>query len=198
MKKYILFLSVLVLCVLIAACSASPGYKIDGTVKDASFEGKIVYLKDSYNRSKIYDSVQIAHGKFHFSDSTGIISPYMRLLSLPAHESGAYELPVVIENGHIRAEVGEIICTSGTALNDKLQDFLLGMDEFQDAMYKNKDFDEKRVMKHFSDFLEGHITTNADNIVGVYIYKVYQRLLTDESKQALMAKHAWLKEQVEK
>ena len=198
MKKYILFLSVLISCLLTTGCSVSSGCKIDGIVKDVSFEGKTVYLKDNYDRNKVYDSALVVKGKFQFVDSVNITSPYMRLLSLPAHESGAYELPVVMENGHITAVVGKIVCTSVTVLNDKLQDFLLSLDGFQEAIHKEKKFDEKRIMVHFSDFLKGHIITNADNIVGVYLYQIYQHLLTDEDRQSLLTDCGWLKEQVEK
>ena len=198
MKKYILFLPALIICLLIPACSAPSGCRIDGTVRDVSFEGKTVYLRDVYNRSVIYDSVQVVQGKFHFTDSMDIASPYMRLLSLPAHESGAYELPVVMENGHITAALGEIVCTSGTPLNDRLQDFLLGMDEFLDSMHKEKDWSEERMKARFSEFIEGHVTTNADNMAGVYIYRIYHRFLADEAGQSLLDKHPLLKEQVEK
>ena len=198
MKKIYFFLPVLISYILITACSVSPGYRIDGIVKDTSFEGKTVFLKDNYDRSKIYDSAQVIKGKFYFSDSANIASPYMRLLSLPAHESGSYELPIVIENGRITALVGENVCTSGTVLNDKLQDFLLGLDEFQDIIHEEKNFDEKRMMVRLSAFLKGYITTNANNIVGVYLYSIYQHLLTNEDKKMLLTDHVWLKEQVEK
>ena len=107
-------------------------------------------------------------------------------------------MPIVIENGRITALVGENVCTSGTVLNDKLQDFLLGLDEFQDIIHEEKNFDEKRMMVRLSAFLKGYITTNANNIVGVYLYSIYQHLLTNEDKQMLLTDHVWLKEQVEK
>ena len=43
-------------------------------------------------------------------------------------------LPVVTEKGVVKVVLGELVLTSGTDLNDKLQDFLLAVDRFSDEM----------------------------------------------------------------
>ena len=57
MKKHVLFLSVLILCmVVMAACSPSPGYRIYGMAKDSRFEGKTVYLTDMQSNATVLSS----------------------------------------------------------------------------------------------------------------------------------------------
>ena len=130
MKKHVLFLSVLILCmVVMAACSPSPGYRIYGMAKDSRFEGKTVYLTDMQSNAIRYDSTVVKNGKFGFADSVDVAVPYIRVLSVQIPDSiMPYCLPVVIENGNITALLGDRICTSGTGLNDRLQDFLLGLE----------------------------------------------------------------------
>ena len=200
MRKYILFLSVILLSVIImAACSPSPGYRINGIARAPQFEGKTVYLTDMQSNKIRYDSTVVQHGKFQFSDSLNVTVPYLRVLSIQIPDSiMPYCLPVVIENGNITAQLGDMICTSGTNLNDKLQDFLLGLDEFISSISGHSEWSADDVKSNFADYFIQHISVNADNIVGVYILKTYRSNISEDKLQSLLSKHSWLKEQVEK
>lgn len=44
-----------------------------------------------------------------------------------------YRLPVVIENGTIKASIADVVCTEGTMLNERMQDFLLAIDAYSAA-----------------------------------------------------------------
>ena len=80
------------------------------------------------------DSAEIIHGKFDFSDTGTIVSPVVKVLSIRASKSGLeYRLPVVIENGSIQAYISDVVCTGGTMLNERMQDFLMAVDEYSTA-----------------------------------------------------------------
>lgn len=200
MKKNILFLPALILCVLLAgACSPERGYRINGFAEASGFEGRTVYLTDMQSNGIRYDSAVVQNGRFLFSDSVEVTRPYIRVLSIQIPDSiMPYCLPVVIENGQITAQLGNLVCTSGTNLNDKLQDFLWGMDQFISSISKHREWSADDVKSNFADYFVEHISANADNVVGVYIYKVYHSNISEEKRQLLLEKHPWLKEQVEK
>lgn len=200
MKKNILFLPVLILCMLLAvACSPECGYRINGFAEASRFEGRTVYLTDMQSNSIRYDSTVVRNGKFLFSDSADVAHPYIRVLSVQIPDSiMPYCLPVVIENGQITARLGDLVCTSGTNLNDKLQDFLLGMDQFISSISKHREWSAEDVKSNFADYFVEHISANADNVVGVYIYEVYHSNIPEEKRHLLLENHPWLKGQVEK
>lgn len=200
MKNYILFLPVLILyAAMTVACSPLHGYQINGIATALQFDGKTVYLTDMQSNKIRYDSTVIKNGQFRFADSLNVAVPYIRILSVQIPDSiMPYCLPVVIENGNITAQLGNMVCTSGTDLNDRLQDFLLGMDEFISSISKHPEWNADNVRTNFSDYFIQHILANADNIVGVYILKVYRSNIPEDKLNSLLSKHAWLKEQVEK
>lgn len=199
MKKYILFLPVFILCIFLTGCSPSPGYRINGMAQSPNFEGKTVYLTDMQSNSVRYDSAIVKNGKFEFADSLEVIEPYIRILAIQIPDSiMPYCLPVVIENGNITALLGDRICTSGTRLNDSLQDFLLGLDEFISSISRHSEWSADDVKSNFADYFIQHIEVNANNIVGVYIFKTYRSNIPEDKCRLLLSKHTWLKEQVEK
>ena len=117
------FIGVLVL----GACSQIKGYRIDGSAPLPEFEGKMVYMKDVSTDAPV-DSARIINGKFAFADTTKIENPVIKILSIHASKMGLeYRLPVVIENGTIKASIADVVCTEGTMLNERMQDFLLAM-----------------------------------------------------------------------
>ncbi|MCS2306693.1 DUF4369 domain-containing protein [Bacteroides thetaiotaomicron] len=58
------------------------------------------------------DSARIINGKFAFADTTKIENPVIKILSIHASKIGLeYRLPVVIENGTIKASIADVVCT---------------------------------------------------------------------------------------
>ena len=201
MKKYISSLPFIIILTVVAACSfhSVPGYEINGTTWDKSLEGKTIYLKDPYDNAKVYDSVKVVSGKFAFADTAHVKEPYIRILSAHTDVLGLeYHLPVVIENGTVSAVVGDIVCISGTGLNDRLQDFLLGITKLSSSIEEETEWTPEKIKSEFSALLEGFISTNADNVVGVYIYKAYSSSLSESARQSIPEKFPWIKEQLEK
>ena len=161
MNRYVKLLSFLPGICLIAACAGHQikGYEINGSAPLPEFEGKMVYMKDASSGQPI-DSAEIIHGKF---------------ASIRASKSGLeYRLPVVIENGSIQADISDVVCTGGTMLNERMQDFLMAVDEYSTAC-ENKQTEQ--IKSGFADLLKKYIEINDDNAIGEYIRTAYRSSL---------------------
>ena len=165
----------------VCACTSVPkGCTIEGTVKDKNYEGKQVYLRHALT-PETYDSTIVKNGTFRFT--LGETSPEVSLLVLKASSDDLFPvtLPVVTEKGVVKVVLGELVLTSGTDLNDRLQDFLLAVDRFGDEM-AGKGESHGKIKKDFSVLLESSILQNKDNEVGVYIFRSYGSRLSPEQK----------------
>ena len=185
MRKRTCFLpqagALLMLVLTVCACTSAPkGCTIEGKVRDGSYEGKQVYLQHTLTR-ETYDSTAVKDGAFRFT--LGEASPEVSLLVLKASCDDLFPitLPVVTEKGVVKVVLGELVLTSGTDLNDKLQDFLLAVDRFSDEM-AGKGENHRKIKKDFSNLLESSILQNKDNEVGVYIFRSYGSRLSPEQK----------------
>lgn len=176
MNRYVKLLSFLPGICLIVACTGHQmkGYEINGSVPLPEFEEKMVYMKDVSSAQPL-DSAEIIHGKFAFSDTVTIVSPVVKVLSICASKSGLeYRLPVVIENGSIQADISDVVCTGGTMLNERMQDFLMAVDEYSTAC-ENKQTEQ--IKSGFTDLLKKYIEINDDNAIGEYIRTAYRSSL---------------------
>lgn len=171
----------LIVVLSLCTCTSVPkGCTIEGTVKDKSYEGKQVYLRHTLT-PETYDSTIVKNGTFRFT--LGETSPEVSLLVLKASSDDLFPvtLPVVTEKGVVKVVLGELVLTSGTDLNDRLQDFLLAVDRFSDEM-AGKGESHGKIKKDFSVLLESSILQNKDNEVGVYIFRSYGSRLSPEQK----------------
>ena len=171
----------LIVVLSLCACTSVPkGCTIEGTVKDKNYEGKQVYLRHALT-PETYDSTIVKNGTFRFT--LGETSPEVSLLVLKASSDDLFPvtLPVVTEKGVVKVVLGELVLTSGTDLNDRLQDFLLAVDRFGDEM-AGKGESHGKIKKDFSVLLESSILQNKDNEVGVYIFRSYGSRLSPEQK----------------
>ena len=112
-------------------CSQRMHHRRDG--KGQKLRGKQVYLRHALT-PETYDSTIVKNGTFRFT--LGETSPEVSLLVLKASSDDLFPvtLPVVTEKGVVKVVLGELVLTSGTDLNDRLQDFLLAVDRFGDEM----------------------------------------------------------------
>ena len=171
----------LIVVLSLCACTSVPkGCTIEGTVKDKNYEGKQVYLRHALT-PETHDSTIVKNGTFRFT--LGETSPEVSLLVLKASSDDLFPvtLPVVTEKGVVKVVLGELVLTSGTDLNDRLQDFLLAVDRFGDEM-AGKGESHGKIKKDFSVLLESSILQNKDNEVGVYIFRSYGSRLSPEQK----------------
>jgi len=81
---------------------------------------------------------------------------------------------VVIENGTIKASIADVVCTEGTMLNERMQDFLLAIDAYSAAC---TDKPVEQIQSGFSELLKRYIEMNNDNVIGTYIQTAYQSSL---------------------
>ena len=164
----------------LASCSSTPGCRVDGTVRDKAYDGKTVYLCETYGQT-VVDSTLVSHSSFSF-DLNGLAQDvYLLKLKVTPDDLFPITLPVVAETGRIRVAIGEIVYTSGTPLNDVTQDFLLAVDRYSDNMQKmRQEKTPEELRAGFSELLEGFILQNKDNCIGPYICRSYSTRLTPE------------------
>ena len=112
---------------------------------------------------------------YEINGSTPLPEFEVKVLSIRANKSGLeYRLPVVIENGSIQAYISDVVCTGGTMLNERMQDFLMAVDEYSTAC-ENKQTEQ--IKSGFADLLKKYIEINDDNAVGEYIRTAYRSSL---------------------
>ena len=177
----------LVLVTLLSSCSPSPeGCVIEGVVRDKAYEGGTVRLCNPYTAAAS-DSASVRDGKFSFKPGEGTSN--VRLLVLKASDDDLFPitLPVVTENGRIQVVLGETVFTSGTPLNDRMQDFLLAVDRFSDKM-SGSGKEAVEIRTDFAKLLEASILQNLDNRVGVYIFRAYSSRLSPECRAGILEK----------
>ena len=121
------------LAVCLTSCSSTPGCRVDGTVRDKAYDGKTVYLCETYGQT-VVDSTLVSHSSFRFNLDGLAQDVYLLKLKVTPDDLFPITLPVVAEKGRIRVALGEIVYTSGTPLNDVTQDFLLAVDRYSDNM----------------------------------------------------------------
>lgn len=170
-----LFVLFIILALAEIACSSPQGYRIEGRAM-TELEGRTVYLKDAYT-DKAQDSTKVVNGKFTFSNTTEVTEPEIKILSVRAHGFGfEYRLPVVLENGNIKASLATLVCTGGTPLNERMQDFLMAVDEYSTTCAKQP---TEQIKKGFADLLRKYIGLNRDNVISRYISTSYRTALEE-------------------
>ena len=177
------------LCLLLCACGGNNAGKTDGLTGKVTlpeYEGKQVYLETTLGDSQKVDSAVVKNGKFTFTFSDSIPQVYTLVLGTSANDQYPITLPVVSEKGSISVVMGKLVLTSGTPLNDNLQDFLLAVSNFTDKAMKQEKPDMQQVKADFSKLVEGAIMQNIKTPVGIYIYKNYSKNLTDEQAAKIL------------
>jgi len=177
----------------LAACASkvdSRGWcDINGSVSNTerdTYEGLKVYLTtpstspvllsgDQSAQAGVIDSCEVSDGRFRFALVDSSKSRVLQLV-LPAHQLDSFPstLPVVIEHGVVSVRMGSSVSTGGTALNDKLQDFLLARSNLFDAVTTDTTGNAlSRFAGEFSKLLLTTLNQNKDNVLGEYIYQQY-------------------------
>ena len=103
------------LAVSLTSCSSGTVCRIDGTVRDKAYDGKTVYLCETYGHTAV-DSTMVSHSSFRFNLDGLAQDVYLLKLKATPDDLFPITLPVVTEKGRIRVALGEIVYTSGTPL----------------------------------------------------------------------------------
>ena len=184
-------LSVLFSIVLFCSCGGGNTAAVEGLTGKVTmdgYEGRYVYLESTGAGSMKVDSALVTDGKFALTFNDSVPQVYRLVLSASESDQYPITLPVVSEKGAVKVSMGELVLTSGTPLNDELQDFLLAVSNFTDKAMKQEKLDLQQVKDDFAKLVEGAVMKNIATPVGIYIYRTYGDKLTSEQKEAIIAR----------
>lgn len=118
MKKTVLFL---ILATFFVACQQNKQYTINGTVADANFNGKNVYVQDTAMTT--IDTAVIENGAFSFKGEADSTVLRFILLDESVQATAANRIPVLIEPGNtIEVKFDSVITVTGSPVNDAYTD----------------------------------------------------------------------------
>lgn len=188
MKKYILLLPLVIIAMGLAACSGTSS-KSECTIKGflSLQEYKKVYLID--NAGIRIDSCEVKDGRFYLEKKNNIGEPYVAIIHMTAEQDSTDQLdmPVAIEKGIVKVELGEYIKLSGTPLNARIKEFLDALQHCKDGVGTKQRITPEDIDKVFSEFYKQQILSNKDNAVGKYIYQNYGIHLNADDKAQVKA-----------
>ena len=190
MMNFTKYICVSLLAVILSACGGSNTAKegLFGKVTMEGYEGKQVYLETTVGTPTKVDSALVENGKFTLTFTDATPQVYRLVLGKSADDMYPITLPVVSEKGHISVVMGELVLTSGTPLNDNLQDFLLAVSNFTDKAMKQEKLDMNQIKADYAKLVEGAVMQNIKTPVGAYIYRMYSDQLSDEQQALIMSR----------
>ena len=190
MMNFTKYICVSLLAVILSACGGSNTAKegLFGKVTMEGYEGKQVYLETTVGTPTKVDSALVENGKFTLTFADATPQVYRLVLGKSADDMYPITLPVVSEKGHISVVMGELVLTSGTPLNDNLQDFLLAVSNFTDKAMKQEKLDMNQIKADYAKLVEGAVMQNIKTPVGAYIYRIYSNQLSDEQQALIMSR----------
>jgi len=200
MKRLKCILSVLFAVVVFCSCggggSTAATEGLTGRVTLDGYEGRKVYLETTGANALKVDSATVAEGRFALTFNDSVPQVYRLVLTASDDDQFPITLPVVSEKGHVQVVMGELVLTSGTPLNDTLQDFLLAVsnftekavDGFKQQLMKDEKPGLQQVRDDFAKLVEGAVMKNIDTPVGAYIYRTYSHNLTPEQKESIVSR----------
>ena len=192
MKRLKCILSVLFAVVVLSSCggggSTAATEGLTGRVTLDGYEGRKVYLETTGANALKVDSATVAEGRFALTFNDSVPQVYRLVLTASDDDLFPITLPVVSEKGHVQVVMGELVLTSGTPLNDTLQDFLLAVSNFTDKAMQQEKPDMQQVKADFAKLVEGAVMKNIGTPVGAYIYRTYSDKLTPEQKESIVSR----------
>jgi len=187
---------------ILTGCNTSDVFRINGSMKDASYDGEYIYLVPLENSSiKRTDSTLIANGIFQFKGSAEAPEIYI-VRARPLLRLTLQELLVVKEPGVLILNIGNNSSTGGTALNDSLQKWkekkmmsdslyyqLLGQYKAVDKTLQSQIKQKADSLNTATlDFNYLFVRNNIDNVVGKFVNKVMGNSFSPEQQKNLNLK----------
>ena len=155
---------------IMAACSNAPkdSYILEGKITNPKLEGRTVYVIDTEKGDTRYDSAKVTNGVFQFTGKQD--EAVVRELMVQENDSDMFPvtLPVVLENGLIKVELGDRVYVTNT---DKFlnQDF-------------GKDYTPGSIRHKFAEFITQQVMKHGNSVVGQYIFHAYKNKLSKEQQ----------------
>lgn len=188
MRKYTLLLPFAAMAIWLTACSetsAGPGCHIKGEI---SFEEYKTVFLIAPSGERI-DSCEVQNGRFYLEKADNIAEPYVAIIHMTAEQDSTdrLDMPVAIENGTIKVELGGYIELSGTPLNVRIKEFLDALQHCKDGVNAKEKITPEEIATVFSEFYKQQILSNKDNVVGQYIYNNYRTHMNAVDKEQVKA-----------
>lgn len=181
------YMTASLLALALCACGdGGAGEGITGRVTMEGYEGRQVYLETTGATREKVDSALVEDGKFAFTLDDARPEVYMLVLKASDDDQYPITLPVVSEKGHVKVSMGELVLTSGTPMNDSLQDFLLAVSHFTDKVMGQQSPDMRQVRADFAKLVESTVHQNLNTPVGIYIYRMYADRLDEAQKEQIL------------
>lgn len=155
----------------LTACSEKAGWSLQGKIDSPQFYSVLLLGENG----SVLDSTLISEGTFSLELPDNQKKPQIAIVRLLGNTNAdeVYDMPVGIENGEVRLNLGEYIHISGTPLNDAMQEFLNGLQDCSDNCLAQEGLDEEAITRSFSEFYMQQITLNRQNALGAYIFRAY-------------------------
>ena len=202
--KLILIAFLFILSMACINCSNKQTFIINGSITNSAYEGKTIYL--STLQSIHIDSASIVNGKFTFKGK--VTAPQINSIKIdPVWPLFMEELLLVIEPGKIRATIDTKSFATGTQLNeifqkwkklkfendDKRQILLSESYELKTNDNQNTlklDLIQKKLQECDNEFISkttGIILDNNQNILGLYLFRIYYSKISVNNKEKILA-----------
>lgn len=206
MKKIILFTG---LAILLAACAEKPGYKISGTVADATLNGQYVYLYPYGERDAApLDSALVSNETFAFAGVQE--TPALRVLRFssevvePARTTSGLNAPFsaifTLENAKLAAVLDKNSSVTGTPENDAFAAFqkeLIVLKDQIEAVFTNANEEDPKSMKAAeaeymklaekqSGIAKAYLLSNKDKLIAGKTLYDFRYELNEEDQNAIL------------
>lgn len=191
MKRQIPFL--LLLALLAASCGRKVPVQSRCTVRLHSIypEYSVGELR-GLGHELLDSTLRLVNDTLSFVRTDSTRMPYMAFIRLhnPQDRADWIEMPVAIEGGVVEVDLGRYIETKGTPLNEQVQEFLNARQTVNESLdtKKNPGLTVEDIRSAYSRFYREQILSNADNVLGDFIYKAYSVHLQDEDRSAVESK----------
>lgn len=130
----------------------------------------------------IDSTLRVINDSITFSRTDTALMPYVATLRLinPEDSLNMIYMPLVIEGGVVRMDLGDRISLSGTSDNEALYKFLKAKNSFMSKVNDRSDHNAESLRRDYSKFFSDQIVLNKGNVVGEYLMQTYGQLLTPE------------------
>lgn len=180
MKKIILFLSAFLLIGL-CGCSHEKGCTVQGSISLPEYKSAYIFKTD---RTPL-DTIAVTDGAFSAVLADSVAQPYVVIMRFvnPSDSMDFMDMPVVVEPGVVKLELGEYIHSSGTPLNKLVEEFFVELQACKDNIMADTAVAASDVKNIISEFYKQKILANKGNVLGRYIFDYYGRSLSEADRE---------------
>lgn len=193
---------------LMACTENTTGYRIDGTVADASLEGKMVILQrmDGMREITPTDTAFVTKGKFKFEGEQADAAAFL-LVTEGGEEVGVPAMTFILENGRYKASVDTVPQISGSVTNDAFRAYqkadrvhstaqMTIANSFQEMGQAGTLTEEteaelrnqyEAINTQKMELAKSYINANLNNVAGGLVFAQYAQMMTQEEQEAILA-----------